>query len=72
MKLLPLPHDGRCVCGCSEFTLARDKTEYSPVELVDGEYRSTYGHQEDSSAPDAVRLFCSDCGNYFQVPDSLQ
>lgn len=67
--LKPLPASGRC-CNRA-LTLACDHTEYSTVELVNGEWQRTYSHMEPTDAPESVRLFCPDCGDYFQVPEEL-
>lgn len=70
MTLAPLPESGRC-CGPS-LTLAIDWTRYFGVELEDdGRWRRTLSHEEESGAPEAVRLFCPDCGEYFEVPEAL-
>lgn len=70
MNLPKLPASGRC-CGRA-LTLARDHTEYSTVEFIDGKWQETYSHLEPSDAPESVRLFCPDCGEYFELPEELQ
>jgi len=69
------PIDGKCpVCGSPELMLARDKTEYSPCEW-DSEQRKfvgRYSHMEESEAPDAVRFYCTNCGEYMEVPEELK
>lgn len=71
MTLAPLPTSGRC-CGQS-LTLAVDHTKYFVVEINSkgGGWWRTFSHEEESEAPEAVRLFCPDCGEYFQVPKGL-
>lgn len=71
MRLKPLPESGKC-CGPS-LTLAIDHTKYFDVEINSkgGGWRRTFIHEEESEAPEAVRLFCPDCGEYFQIPKVL-
>jgi len=67
--LLPLPADKRC---CDEMlSLAIDQVDYYSVEFVDGHWETNYSGQEPQDGPDSVRLFCSQCGNYYEVPEEL-
>lgn len=69
---LPKHSNGRCTnCGVSDFTLAQDFTEYSSCVWNNGEFVPTYGHEEESSADDAVRFFCAACGTRHEVPEEL-
>ena len=71
-----LNDDGSCsVCGETKLLLAQDMTRYTPV-TKDAEYgwQAEGSHHEDmdSCNPDGdVRLFCPQCGTYFEVPDEL-
>lgn len=69
----PVALSGKCTdCGRESMTRAQDLTEYSPCEFVDGKWQTTYADLQDSSAEDAVRFFCADCGTQHQVPEELQ
>lgn len=72
MNLRPLPASGRC-CE-SPLRLARDLTEYTSLSLVNGRWldNQSYSHQESSDDPESVRVFCPDCGNYFEVPEEIE
>ncbi len=72
---IDLPADGMCVCGCSELMLAEDKVRYTPVSKADGMWESggTYLEALDNEDPMGnVRLFCTACGQYYNVPEELQ
>lgn len=72
MTLKPLPSSGQCVCGNETLTLARDTTDYFPAKFEGGKWvTESLSHSEESDAPEAVRLFCPDCGEYYQVPEEL-
>jgi hypothetical protein len=72
MTLLPAPITGRCICGCEEMTLARDKTDYYPAKMEAGRWVvGALSHSEESENHDAVRLFCPNCGEYYQVPEEV-
>lgn len=69
MILKPLPPSGRC---CYEsLTIARDATEYSFVEFRDGKWTEDAPSLDYATLPDSVRLFCPDCGEYYEVPEGL-
>lgn len=55
-------------CGNNTFTLCRDSTHYSCVEVEDGKLVVTYDHEEF----DEVRLLCVECGKYLNVPEELE
>ena len=54
--------------------LAKDQTEYTPVTKdTEWEYGASYTEQMNSDDPIGnVRLFCTDCGQYFNVPEGLE
>lgn len=69
---LPNTIDGRCSnCGAGTLTLAEDQTDYSWCSYEDGEWTQTYSDQQASTADDAVRFFCPDCGTQHAVPTEL-
>ena len=71
-----LNDDGSCsVCGEVNLLLAQDMTKYTPI-IKDVEYgwQTEGSHYEDLHSGDPegdVRLFCPQCGTYFEVPDEL-
>ena len=70
---IDLPADGVCPCGSKDLMLAKDQTEYTPVTKdTEWEYGASYTEQMNSDDPIGnVRLFCTDCGQYFNVPDEV-
>lgn len=71
---IDLPDNGTCPCGCKDLMLAKDQTEYTPVSKADKWEQGT-AHDEglDSGDPvGSVRLFCTACGQYFNVPEDLE
>jgi hypothetical protein len=69
-----VPADGKCKCGCASFTLAEDKTTYSPgIFFKDG--RAYWGGWSSdtqlSDAEDSVRFMCAACGERYAVPQEL-
>lgn len=70
---IDLPDNGVCPCGCKDLMLAKDQTEYTPVSKVDGwEYGAAHAEDMDSGDPlGDVRLFCTACGQYFNLPEEL-
>ena len=70
---IDLPLDGTCPCGCKDLMLARDQTEYTPVSKNGAwEYGASYTEQIDSDDPMGnIRLFCTACSQYFNVPDEV-
>ena len=71
---IDLPADGACPCGSKDLMLAKDQTEYTPVTKdTEWEYGASYAEQMDSDDPVGnVRLFCTACGQYFNVPEELE
>ena len=73
---IDLPADGVCPCGCKDLMLAKDQTEYTPITKEDGggwDYRGSYTEDLDSGdSMGDVRLFCTACGQYFNVPKELE
>ena len=71
---IDLPADGACPCGCKDLMLARDQTEYTPVTKdTEREYGASYAEQIDSDDPMGnIRLFCTACSQYFNVPEELE
>ena len=68
----PLPEDKRCSsCNGTEFLLAVDKTEYTPVSTTPGGFVAGGSYTEDVDGPETVRFFCEACGEHFQVPEEL-
>lgn len=72
---IDLPDNGVCPCGCGDLLLAKDQTEYTPViKEDDGGWEYKTGHTEDLDSGDPIgslRLFCTACGQYFNVPEEL-
>lgn len=70
---IPLPPDGTCPCGCKDLMLAKDQTEYTPVSKgAEWEFGAGYAEQMESPDPMGdVRLFCTVCGQYFNVLEEL-
>ena len=70
---IDLPADGACPCGCKEPMLAKDQTEYTPMTKdTEWEYGASYTEQTENDDPlGTVRLFCTDCSQYFNVPEEL-
>lgn len=68
------PKSGKCECGCENLTVAVDMTHYTPVMLgPDGKWAEAgHEHVEFYDAPEVIRLFCPDCGEYYNVPEELQ
>jgi hypothetical protein len=71
--LKPTPPDNTCThCGREGLTLCEDVTHYHEVYFDDGEWSvSPVRHQEQLWSEHGVRLMCSDCGTYFEVPEVL-
>ncbi|WP_087746390.1 MULTISPECIES: hypothetical protein [unclassified Acidovorax] len=72
---IDLPPDGVCPCGSHDLVLARDQIEYTPVSKEGGawDYGASYAEQMYSDDPMGnVRLFCTACGQYFNVPEELE
>lgn len=71
---IDLPADGNCTCGCGELMLARDVVEYTSAVKTDGEWELGGLNTEALFNDDPmgnVRLFCTACGQYFNVPEEL-
>ena len=70
---IDLPADGVCPCGSKDLMLAKDQTEYTPVTKdTEWEYGASYAEQIDSDDPMGnIRLFCTACSQYFNVPEEL-
>ncbi len=70
---IDLPADGACPCGCKELMLARDQTEYTSVSKgTEWKYGASYTDQMNSDDPMGnIRLFCTECWQYFNVPEEL-
>lgn len=58
-------------CGACDFTLAVDKTDYSPCEWDGTKFVAKYVDTQASDADDAVRFFCASCGEPRAVPEEL-
>lgn len=74
---IPLPPSGVCPCGSEDLMLAKDQTknqtEYTPV-TKDTEWEFGPSDTEPTENADPmgnVRLFCTACGQYFDVPEEL-
>ena len=64
--------DNACsVCGSKSFTLASDCTDYCRVEFNGTEWERGGVSTEDAGAPDSVRLFCTECDTYHQLPEEF-
>lgn len=71
---IDLPDNGVCPCGSKDLMLAKDQTEYTPVSK-DGEWEQSTAYTEDMDSEDPlgnVRLFCTACNQYFNVPEELE
>lgn len=67
--------NGACpACGDTDFVLAEETVRYTDVRLVDGALARVPGtaREEADEGEEAVRLFCSACGEYITVPKELQ
>ena len=71
---IDLPADGACPCGSKDLMLARDQAEYTPVSKNGAwEYGAGYTARMNSDDPMGnIRLFCTECGQYFNVPGELE
>ena len=71
---IDLPDNGACPCGCKDLMLAKDQTEYTPVfKGTEWEYGASHAEDLDSGDPiGSLRLFCTACGQYFNVPEELE
>ena len=71
---IDLPADGICPCGSHDLMLAKDQTEYTSVSK-DGEWIFGAPGTERTENDDPmgnVRLFCTECSQYFYVPEELE
>lgn len=70
---IDLPPNGVCPCGSKVLTLAIDQIEYTPVTRSSKwEYGTSHTVDMDRGDPlGDVRLFCTACGQYFNVPEEL-
>ena len=72
---IDLPSNGVCPCGSKDLMLAKDQTEYTPVAKEDdGGWEHKVSHTEDLDSGDpmgSLRLFCTACGQYFNLPEEL-
>jgi len=67
--------NGACpACGDTDFVLAEETVRYTDVKSVDGQLQRVAGtaREEPDEGEEAVRLFCSACGEYITVPKELQ
>lgn len=71
---IDLPADGACSCGSKDLMLAKDQTEYTPVSKnSEWEHGASYAECLSNEDPlGNVRLFCTACGQYFNVPEELE
>ena len=76
---IDLPADGVCPCGSKDLLLAKDQTkdqtEYTPVSKEGGAWEHGACSTEQMNSDDplgTVRLFCTDCSQYFNVPEELE
>lgn len=69
------PRSPECpTCGeKGSMILVEDQSKFTPLEFVDGEWRpwAGPGSVKPIDAEDARRMFCSCCGEYFQMPEEL-
>lgn len=74
-EIKPLPSNNACPCG-GDLLLARDVIEYTPVEFDadtgQWELGATSTEQMDSLSEPTIRLFCTTCGEYYEVPQALE
>jgi hypothetical protein len=68
----PTPPTNECTeCGREGLALARDVTHYHDMDF-DGEWRaSPVTHHEEIWSEKGLRLFCPDCGAYFEPPENI-
>lgn len=73
---IPLPASGACPCGCADLLRATDTVEYESVtKNANGAFELGGMYREPMSSEDPmgnVRLFCTDCGQYFHMPKELE
>ncbi len=71
---IPLPPSGVCPCGSKNLMLAKDQTEYTPVTKdTEWEFGAVSDELAENDDPmGSVRLFCTACGQYFNVPEELE
>jgi hypothetical protein len=71
-QLPELPADNKCTgCGGSKFTLAQDKTVYTPIDIDGGELAAGAQSEEVREVDElgSTRFFCTSCGTYYSVPN---
>ena len=67
--MIPLPDNKTCpTCQGQDFSLATDFTRYTHIDVVDGNLCAIADFDEDDGG---VRFFCTQCGEYFEVPEEL-
>lgn len=72
MKFKPTPPTNTCpTCGREGLTLCIDVTQYREAYLKDGEWSASPVRHQETWAEEAVRLMCSDCGEYFYAPETI-
>jgi len=66
--------NGCCaVCGNASLLLCVDQTEYTPLQMINGEWTKDEpaSQTEIVDGEDTTRLLCPECGEYHVVPDLL-
>lgn len=70
-----LTPDGTCgKCGSPDMMLATDQTQYTAFEYVDGDWMdggTSYEALDNDDPEGNVRLFCTKCHEYHEVPAAL-
>lgn len=72
MSLPDLVNNACSACGSADMMLAEDYTKYSPCEHDEKKgWVPQYTHEQAAEAEDAVRFYCTECGEYHAVPKEL-
>lgn len=74
-KLIPPTPNGPACPTCGEhhsMTLAEDKREYNKLAFEEGKWvRDGATKSVPTGENDSIRMFCTNCGEYFAPPEEL-
>lgn len=72
MTNLPSTVNGKChECGSPDMLLCEETLQYTDCTWVGDEWVRGSPRMEGSAADEAIRLMCTDCGEYQAVPEGL-